>query len=128
MNTKSKAIINAIHTAILTEYGANNMIYLKRACSNANRACNLDPITSQWFYIHSLTLTAIRQFFYKSNPNECEINAINQACMLSNGKNALFNHQQLILCKYDTVRNYNYEKKSVIEKNQQHKICISIVK
>lgn len=131
MNIKSKATINAIRGAILTEYGANNMIYLKRACSNSKRACELDPVTSHWFYIYSLALTAIRKFFHKSNPNKCEINAINQACMLSNGKNALFNYQQLILCRYDTVRNYycgNNKKKSVIEKNQQHEKFVSIVK
>ncbi|XP_050062018.1 uncharacterized protein LOC114128803 [Aphis gossypii] len=124
LNIKSKATINAIRGAILTEYGANNMIYLKRACSNAKRACELDPTTSHWFYIYSLALTAIRQFFHKSTPNICEINAINQACMLSNGKNALFNYQQLSLCRYDTVRNYNRDN----NKNQQHEKCVSVVK
>ncbi|XP_026818295.1 uncharacterized protein LOC113557156 isoform X2 [Rhopalosiphum maidis] len=108
MNFKSRATIHAICAAVLTEYGANNMIYLKNACNNAKIASN-------------------RQFSHKSNPTKNEINAINQAVMLSNGKNVLFNYHQLILCRYDIVRN-TIKKKSLIKQNLQHKKCVYIIK
>jgi hypothetical protein len=126
MNFKSRATINAISAAVLTEYGANNIIYLQKACNNAKIACDLDPITSHWFYTYSLALTANRQFSHKSNPTKNEINAINQAVMLSNGENVLFNYHQLILCNYDIVR--NIKKKSTVKQNSRHKKCVYIIK
>jgi len=98
MNSKSRASVYAIRAAVLIEYG-ENIVYLSKACDVAKLACDLDSKTSHWFYIHSLALTAERKFLmsHKSKPTNDEINAINQAIFLSNGKNPLFTYHKMLL-------------------------------
>lgn len=98
MNSKSRASVHAIRAAVLIEYSENH-VYLSKACDMAKKACDLDPKTSHWFYIHSLALTAQRQILlsHKSIPAGDEINAIHQAIVLSNGKNPLFNYHRLAM-------------------------------
>ncbi|XP_050062676.1 uncharacterized protein LOC114131742 isoform X2 [Aphis gossypii] len=112
MHSKSRASIHAIHAAVLIEYG--NPSYLKKACETAKKACALDPRTSHWFYIHSLALTAQRQFLlpYKSVPAKNEINAINQANILCNGINELFKYHEIVLFRETTVRSF-YKNKNI---------------
>jgi len=122
MDSKSRASIHAIHAAVLIEYG--NSSYLNKACETAKKACGLDPKTSHWFYIHSLALTAKRQFLlpYKSVPAENEINAINQANILFNGINLLFKYREIVLLRETTIGSfYN-------NKNKKDKSFIKIIK
>ncbi|XP_029344439.1 uncharacterized protein LOC100168220 isoform X2 [Acyrthosiphon pisum] len=98
MDSKLRASIYAIHAAVLIEYGENH-VYLSKACDMAKKACDLDPKTSHWYYIHSLALTAQRQLSstHKLIPADDEINAIHQAIVLSNGRNPLFNYHRTIM-------------------------------
>ncbi|XP_025197325.1 uncharacterized protein LOC112596062 [Melanaphis sacchari] len=111
MDSKSRASVHAIRAAVLIEYGGN-LNYLKKACEMAKKACDLDPKTSYWFYIHSLALAAQRQFLqpYRSIPTEKEINAINQANTLFNGINTLFKYHEMVLFRETTVGNYHNNK------------------
>lgn len=133
-NSRSKATVYAIRASVLTEYGGN-VNYLKKACECAKKACEIDPITSHWFYIYSLALTAQRHYMhtYKSRPTENEINAIQQAIMLSDGKNTSYNYHRMTLDKDITIRNYhqstNKYDKAVIEKNlQDNKRIVQMIK
>lgn len=133
MDSKSRATIHAIRAAVLIEYG--NPSYLKKACETAKKACDLDSKTSHWFYIHSLALTAQRQFLlsYKSVPAENEINAITQANILSKGINVLFKYQEIVLFKETTVgsfhNNKNKNDKSLIKINlQDNKKIVNMIK
>ncbi|VVC40331.1 Hypothetical protein CINCED_3A024167 [Cinara cedri] len=112
MDPKSRAAVYAVHSAVLNEY-YRNPTFLKKASYYAKKACDLDPNTSYWFYIFSITLTAQRQYFQtcKSKPTENEINAIQQAIVLSDGKNTLYNYQRMRLDK-DTMINDYYDKKN----------------
>lgn len=101
MDNKSKAVVYAIHAAVLIEYGESHDCF-KNACIYAKKACELDPETYHWFHIYSLILIIQRQFVHthelytrkrllfhtnKMCPSENEINlAIQQAFMFSNGK------------------------------------------
>lgn len=134
MDSKSKATVNAVCAAVLTEYGGNSYIF-KKACTSAKKACELDPNTSHWFYIYSLALTTQRQFLqsHKSNPSENEINTIQQAIMLSDGKNTLFNYHRMILDRDTAIRYYhdnkNKHNNSWFEKNRQaNKTIVQMVK
>lgn len=134
MESKSRAAVHAIRAAILIEYGRSKT-HFKKACEVAKKACDLDAKNSYWFYIHSLALTAQRYFLltYKSVPAENEINAINQANSLSNGKNALFNYHKMILSKNTAEGNYHNSKnkndKSMINKNiQDNKKVVHYIK
>jgi len=134
MDSKSRASVHAIRAAVLIEYGGNP-IYLKKACETAKKACDLDPKTSYWFYIHSLALTAQRQFLQsqKSIPAENEMNAIQQAITLSNEKNALFHYHKMVLCRDTITGNYHNNKnkndKSMINKNlKQNKTIVYNIK
>ncbi|XP_027854457.1 uncharacterized protein LOC114133034 [Aphis gossypii] len=133
MDSKSRAAIHAIRAAVLIEYG--NPSYLKKACETAKKACDLDPKISHWFYIHSLALTAQRQFLqsYKSVPTENEINAINQANILFNGINVLFKYHEIVLFRETTIgsfhNNKNKNDKSLIKKNlQDNKKIVKMIK
>lgn len=134
MDSKSRAAVYAVRAAIFNEYGGNASYY-KKACSYAKKACDLDPNSSYWFYIYSLTLTAQRHFLLtrKSKPNENEINSIQQAILLSDGKNTLFNYQRMILDR-DTAMSYYHENKnkkdkSVYQKNaQDNKTLVQMIK
>ncbi|XP_022176758.1 uncharacterized protein LOC111038033 isoform X2 [Myzus persicae] len=134
MDFKSKAAVHAIRAAVFTEYGGSPHIF-KRACDSAKKACDLDPNTSLWFYIHSIALTTQRQFLrsHKSNPTDNEINAIQQAIMLSDGKNTAFNYHRMILDKDTAIRyfheNKNNPDKSWIDKNRQaNKTIVQMIK
>jgi len=98
MDSKLRASVYAIRAAVLIEYG-ENLVYLSKACDMAKKACDLDPKTSHWYYIHSLALTVQRQLSLtrKLIPSDDEINAIHQAIVLSNGKNPLFNYHRLVM-------------------------------
>ncbi|XP_060861971.1 uncharacterized protein LOC132939002 [Metopolophium dirhodum] len=98
MDSKLRASVHAIRAAVLIEY-SENLVYLSKACDMAKKACDLDPTTSHWYYIHSLALTAQRQLSstHKLIPADDEINAIHQAIVLSNGKNPLFNYHWLVM-------------------------------
>ncbi|XP_022166150.1 uncharacterized protein LOC111030787 [Myzus persicae] len=98
MNSKSRASVHAVRAAVLTEYG-ENIVYLSKACDMAKLACDLDPKTSHWFYIHSLALTAERKCLmaHKLKPTDDEINAISQAVYLSNDKNPLFIYHEMLM-------------------------------
>lgn len=134
MDSKSRATIFAIRAAVLTEYG-DNLVYLKKACECGKKACELDPNTPHWFYIYSLALTAQRRFINtrKSCPTEFEINAIQQAILLSDGKNTYYNYQRMTLDKETIVdkfhKNTNKHDKSVIDQNhQENKIVVQMIK
>ncbi|XP_025197328.1 uncharacterized protein LOC112596064 [Melanaphis sacchari] len=134
MDSKSKATVHAIRAAVFTEYGGSSHIF-KRACDSARKACDLDPNTSQWFYIYSLALAAQRKFLYshKSNPTENERNAIQHAIMLSDGNNTVFNYHRMILDRDTAIRYYHDNKnnrdKSWIEKNlQANKTIVQMIK
>lgn len=134
MDPRSRATVYAIRAAVLTEYGGS-INYYKKACECAKKACDLDPSTSYWFYIHSLALTAQRQFTqtHKSSPTESEINAIQQAIMLSDGKNTLFNYHRMTLDRDTTIRNFHINKnnkdKSLNTKNlQENKTIVQMIK
>ncbi|CAI6352357.1 unnamed protein product [Macrosiphum euphorbiae] len=134
MDSKSRASVHAIRAAVLIEYGGNP-IYLKKACDVAKKACDLDPKTSHWFYIHSLALTAQRKFLlsHTSSPTENEMNTIHQAIILSNGKNALFNYHNMVLYRDTTVgyfHNYkNKNDKSLLKKNlHKNKKIVHMIK
>ncbi|XP_001944436.2 uncharacterized protein LOC100160066 [Acyrthosiphon pisum] len=134
MDSKSKATIHAIRAAVFTEYGGSPHIF-KRACDSAKKACDLDPNTSHWFYIHSIALTTQRQFLqsHKSYPTDNEINAIQQAIMLSDGKNTAFNYHRMILDRDTAIRYYHDNKnnhdKLWIEKNRQaNKTIVQMIK
>ncbi|KAL5239365.1 hypothetical protein ACI65C_006775 [Semiaphis heraclei] len=97
VDSKSRASIHAIRAAVLIEYG-ENLGYVSKACGLSKKACAFDPNTSYWFYIHSLALTALRQLLlYNSLPANDEIKAINQAIVLSNEQNPLFNYHKLFI-------------------------------
>jgi len=87
---------------------------MSKACGLAKKACDFDPNTSYWFYIHSLALTALRQSsLYDSIPANDEINAINQAIVLSNEENPLFNYHKLFIdhtyiSKKNNLRNQQF--------------------
>ncbi|KAL4131160.1 hypothetical protein QTP88_008504 [Uroleucon formosanum] len=134
MDSKSRASVHAIRAAVLIEYGGNP-IYLKKACEVAKKACDLDPKTSLWFYIHSLALTAQRKFLlsHKSSPTENEINTIRQAIILSNGTNALFNYHNMVLYRDTIVGNFhnnkNKNENSLLKKNlQENKKIVHMIK
>lgn len=134
MDSKSRASVHAIRAAVLIEYGGN-IIYIKKACEMAKKACDLDPKTSEWFYIYSLALTAHRHFLlpYKSIPTENELNTIHQAILLSNGKNTLFNYHKMVLYRDTTIGNYHNNKnkndKSMLKKNlQENKQIVHMIK
>lgn len=102
MDDKSKAVVYAIHAAVLIEYSESYDCF-ENACKYAKKACELDPDNYHWYHIYSLVLIAQRQFvhthelytkerlFFHTNkmcPSENEINlAIQQAFMFSDGKN-----------------------------------------
>lgn len=134
MDSKSKATVHAVHAAVLIEYGGNSK-YLKKASKCGSNACELDTNTSHWFYIYSLTLTAERHFLhsYKSCPTEYEINAIQQAIMLSDGKNVTFNFHRMTLDRDTTIYNFhnntNKRDKCAMEKNvQENKKIVQMIK
>jgi len=134
MDSKSRAAVHAIRATVLIEYGGN-VIYLKKACEVAKKACDLDPKTSYWFYIHSLALQAQRKFLLspKSIPTENEMNTINQATLLSDRKNPLYNYHKMVLCKDNVVGNYHNNKnkndKSFLKKNlQENKQIVHMIK
>lgn len=134
MDPKSRASVHAIRAAVLIEYGGN-LIYLKKACEVAKKACDLDPKTAYWFYIYSLALTAQRQFSQspKSTPAENEMNTIHQAIVLFNGKNALFNYHKMVLYRDTIVGNYHNNKnkndKSFLNKNlKENKKIVHMIK
>ncbi|XP_025421511.1 uncharacterized protein LOC112691465 isoform X2 [Sipha flava] len=108
MNCIPKASIFAIHAAVLTEYGANAQYY-KKACYFANKACVLDPSSPHWFYIYAVALTKQRTFLhsYKSHPTENEINSIQHAIILSDGKDTVFNYHRILLDKDSIIRNFH---------------------
>lgn len=134
MDSKSRATVHAIRAAVLTEYG-EDINYLKKACEFGKKACELDPNNPHWFYIHSLALMAERRFLctYKSCPSKFEISAIQQAILLSDGKNVYYNYQRMTLDK-DTIvdkfhRNENKHNKSVIDKNyQENRKIVQMIK
>lgn len=129
MDSKSRASVHAIHAAVLIEYG-ENQFYFKKACDMAEKACNLDPKTSHWFYIHSLALTAQRKFSqtHKSIPANTEIKAIHQAILLSNGNNPSINYHKLSIAKDIALGNYydldlnNEKNKTIIKRNLQENL------
>lgn len=132
MDAKSKAVVHAVRAASLIEYGGNTQ-YFKKACDIARKACDLDPNTSYWFYIYSLALTAQRHFVqsHKSSPTENEINAIQHAIMLSDGKNTAFNYHRMTLDRDTTIRNFhnNKNEKYTFEKNlQDNQTIVQMVK
>jgi len=138
MDPKSRASVYVVHAAVLIEYYENGRYlkkaceYAKKACEYAKKACDLEPNTSYWFYIYSLTLTAQRKCqSIKSNPSDMEIYAIQQAIGLSDGRNTLYNYHRMTLDK-DTINN-NYHKnkndKLMIEKNiQDNKTVVQMIK
>lgn len=134
MDSKSRASIHAIRAAVLTEYGGN-ALYLKKACDCAKKACDLDPNTSHWFYVHSVVLTAQRHFLHsiKSIPSENEIDTIQQAIELSDGRNALYKYHKMTLDKdimiYTYHNNTNKSDKLMKEKNlQENKRLVHTIK
>lgn len=134
MDPKSRAAVHAVRAVVLNEYGGNP-VYLKKAIDCAKKACDLDPNTSYWFYVYSLALTAHRHFLLtrKSKPNENEINSIQQAILLSDGKNTLFNYHRMTLDRDTAIRYYhdnkNLKDKSVYQKNlQDNKILVQMIK
>lgn len=132
MDSKSRAAVYAVHAAILNEYDGNPTFL---APYYAKKACDLDPNTSYWFYIFSITLTAQRQYLQtrKSKPTEYELNAIQQAILLSHAKNTLYNYQRMILDR-DTVINYYHNNKNkndplVYQKHfQDNQILVQMIK
>lgn len=134
MDPKSRATVHAVRAAVLTEYGGDAK-YLKKACECAKKSCELDPNNSHWFYLNSLALTAQRQFLqsYKSSPSDNEKDAIRQAILLSNGKNAFFKYHEMILNR-DTIfgnfhNNKNKNDKFMIAKNlEENKNIVSTIK
>lgn len=114
---------------MLTEYGRNASSY-KKACYLANKACILDPYSPHWFYIYAIVLSAQRKFLltYKSSSTENEINAIQHAIMLSDGKNTVFNYHRMLLDRDTAIRNYhnniNIKNKDVIENNLKANMTI----
>lgn len=134
MDSKSKATVHAVRAAVFIEYGGNAHVF-KRACNSAKRACDLDPNTSQWFYIYSLALTTQRQFLqsHKSNPTDNEKNAVQQAIMLSDGNNTVYNYHRMTLDRDTAIRYYhdnkNNSNKFWIEKNRQaNRTIVQMVK
>ncbi|XP_026806570.1 uncharacterized protein LOC113549459 [Rhopalosiphum maidis] len=134
MDSKSKATVHAVRAAVFTEYGGSPHVF-KRACSSAKRACDLDPNTSQWFYIYSLALTTQRQFLqsHKSTPTDNEKNAVQKAIMLSDGNNTIFNYHRMILDRDTAIQYYHDNKnnhdKFWIEKNRQaNEMIVKMIK
>lgn len=134
MDPKSRASVHAMRAALLIEYGGN-VLYFKKACEYAKKACDLDPKTAHWFYIYSLALTAQRHFLHsiKSNPSENEIIAIQQAIGLSDGRNTFYNYHRMTLDKDITIYNYhnniNKNDKSMMEKNlQENQTLVQMIK
>jgi len=119
MDSKSRASVHAIRAAVLIEYG-DNLLYFTKACDMAKKACHLDRKTSQWFYIHSLALTAQRHFSNshdKSIPANDEIKAIHQAILLSNRKNPLFVYHKLVIDRDSAVGNFYKNKNKIKDKS-----------
>lgn len=120
MDPKSRAAVHGVRAAVLIEYGGNAQ-YLKKACEYAKKSCETDPNNSYWFYIYSLALTSQRKFLqsYKSNPTENEKNAIQQAILLSNGKNPIFKYHEMLLNRDTIFQNFHKNKndKSIIATN-----------
>lgn len=134
MDKKSRAVVHAIRAAVLTEYGGNTINY-KKACECAKKACELDPNTSHWFYIYSLALTAQRTCLqsFKSNPTENEINAIQQAVKLSEGKNILFEFKKMTINRdsinWNFHNNINKNHESAIQQNVKgNKSIVKMIK
>lgn len=134
MDSKSRAAVHAVHAAILNEY-VGNPTFFKKATEYAKKACDLDPNTSYWFYVYSLALTAQRHYLHtrKSKPTDGEINAIQQAILLSDGKNTHFNYHRMTLDRDTAIRFYHDNKhvkdKSVYQKNvQDNKTLVQMIK
>lgn len=134
MDTQSKAAVYAVRAATLTQFGVNGKI-LKKACEFAQKACVIDPITPYWFYNYSLALNAERHYLhtFRSYPTENEINAIQQAIMLSDGNNTSFNYHRMELDKDTIIRDFhtnsNKNDKVMIEKNyQRNKKIVQMIK
>lgn len=135
MDSKSKAAVHIIRAAVLIEYGRKNANYLKKASKFASKACELDSNTSYWFYIYSLSLTAERRLLhsYKSCPTENEINAIQQAIMLSDGRNTFYNYHRMTLDRDVTIYSFhntlNKRDKCAMDKNiQENKKIVQMIK
>lgn len=107
MNDRSKAVVHAIHAAVLLEYSDSEDCFME-ANECAETACNLDPTFSYWFYLHSLVLTAQRQFLYtkKSYTGVKENKAIQQAIKLSDTLNIYIKYHEIILLKDDVLYNF----------------------
>ncbi|VVC32848.1 Hypothetical protein CINCED_3A017811 [Cinara cedri] len=116
MESKSRAAVYAVRASVLIEYSRNSAC-LKKASGYAKKACDLDPNTSYWFYLYSLSLTALRQFVHtvKSNPTENEKNSIQQAIALSDGKITHYNYHRMTLDR-DTVIRYFHDNKDKKDK------------
>lgn len=111
MNHESEAAIQAIQAAVLLEYSDSKDCFME-ANECAQKACDLDPTCSYWFYLHSLVLTAQRQFIFttKSYSGVKENKAIQEAIKLSEAHNVYIKYHEMILLK-DTVR-YNFYSKN----------------
>lgn len=117
MKPKSKAAIYATEAAVLIEYGGNKD-YFERAEECSQKACNLNPSNSYWFYLHAIVLRTRRHFLqsFKSCPTDNEINAIEQSIMLSDVQNLFIRYHEIILFKETTLYNF-HNKKNVLSTN-----------
>ncbi|VVC40332.1 Hypothetical protein CINCED_3A016949 [Cinara cedri] len=107
MKAKCKAVVFAIEAAVLIEYGGSKD-YFEKAEECSQKACNLNPSNSYWFYLHALVLRTRRVFLktYKSCPTDNEIDSINQSIMLSNGQNLFIRYHEITLYKEKFFYNF----------------------
>lgn len=108
MDSKSRAAVYAIHSAVCTEIGGKA---LQNAVKFAKKACDLDSDTAYWFYFHSVAMTAQRQYqnSYKSCPTESEFDAIQHAVILSSEPNPYFNFHRMNLMKNKILYHYQLD-------------------
>ncbi|XP_050434711.1 uncharacterized protein LOC126841936 [Adelges cooleyi] len=134
LTCKPRAAVHAARAAVLIEYGGNSG-YFKKANECAKKACDLDPTSSYWFYLYSIVMSAQRQFLqsFKSCPTEKEKTAIQNAIMLSDGKNTKYNFHRMVLDRETIVSEFHADKnnrdKIKMEKNiKDNRMIVKMIK
>lgn len=132
MDSKSRATIFAIRSAVCLEYGGKE---LQNAVEYAKKACALDSENAYWNYSRSVVMTAQRQYLNtnKSCPTDAEFDAIQYAIILSNEPNPYFNYHRMnlvynkILYYYHLQKNNN-DKKYLERKKIDFKNVVQMIK
>lgn len=106
INLKSKATVYAIRAAVYIDIDDQA---LQSAVQYVKKSCELDSDNAYWNYLHSVAMTAQRQYLNtnKSCPTEAEFDAIQYAVILTNEPNPHFNFHRMLLMQ-NKILYHNY--------------------